>query len=1111
MADNIEIRLEQLTQAIKGLYAKSSGINNEIYSALNSLSQRYENLTSVSSEKIASTIVNEFRKSLDTKYGQTNQFLRELESGLRELVQNQASRDPKFSAEISRVLNETSNAQNKLNSQELTLHKILGAIELQKNNDPTAEIIKLSENFMNFSRGFENITITLNKNFADFLAQIKEQSTKEEFNKIKSEIDVISGNVNSVISAISIIDTKYRDLTGLIDTIQNRENIFNEALREVRTLTNTMDNLKEQVLVLDSKDEIHALSSEIKNQIEAVKYEIQKIINTTQDSNIKEEIYSLTKNVQNLQINSSGAKEELSSLQKALLGFGGELKDIKNFVGKIDPAGLGQILSSFETELKGIKEQTGKFNPDELKSALNSFNEEIKIIQSSINTKDYEELSKTLSNLNNEIQIIQKSIDANDYNNLSQAVSNLAAELANIKSLINDEILFKSHQREAEFEKYLNGAKQDISNLISSLNVFKDDINTITNDKIKILQEPIERALSGLQNEEISQDIKELAQNLKNVTYEIRISIENLQKSLDSMNSDSSIQILSRLTETIPAISDKLETFQNKIVAKNIENLSEVQNSFSKTIAQVQESLLNSVDKIQQDTKSINQETLDILKIDLQKLSDHLIDGVENVNEKVEQRFSDYNTNFEKFTNQQTSAIERFLEKTTSLEFNLETFNKENIEKIQDALNINNARTQDNLSEIKGDILENISNFEKTNRDSLSRFEVKLDKILDGYFGNDNENSIEKKSLKQSVDDIESKIERTNLQQIHNAKELLEEIQASAADLTMKIESIEETRNAQGYTNVVSQVSEKLKNLETNNSELSDEIKNLKELLDQKLKDNIQKIAALVEKPQEEELEKANDETSLSGDFSELSSKVQEYLSNFEYLKNNISQEIKENLTGEFSRLETAIKKLRTTEDNENYSYTLEDIESDLTKICRSIEKNSINPEEFKNLAEKTQEIRSIGLENVKLNRDVEEELGHITGWCKDAVVKIDSLQERLDAIQNIGFADLKTRLVQSEKSKTDVQEQNRKIEQALKVLIKNARTKDENIAKLNQKVELITKAQTENFNPAQFIDIFYENMTQTKMLSNRVEIIEDKINSIQTAVEKLLSYVEEN
>ena len=73
MVDNVEIRLDQLTEAIKGLYAKSSTSQGEIYNVLTSLSQRYENLTNVSGEKIATTLVTEFRKTIDLKYNQTNQ------------------------------------------------------------------------------------------------------------------------------------------------------------------------------------------------------------------------------------------------------------------------------------------------------------------------------------------------------------------------------------------------------------------------------------------------------------------------------------------------------------------------------------------------------------------------------------------------------------------------------------------------------------------------------------------------------------------------------------------------------------------------------------------------------------------------------------------------------------------------------------------------------------------------------------------------------------------------------------------------------------------------------------------------------------------------------
>ena len=1008
MVDSIEIRLDQLTQAIKGLYAKSSMSQGEIYNALTSLSQRYENLTTVSSEKIAATLVNEFRKTIDLKYGQTNQFIKELENSLKALMQTQQAQNPKIASEVSRLLNDTANMYSKLNSQDLALQKIFNAIELQKNNNQSEEITKLSENFINFSNGFDNITNTLNKNFADFLNQIKQGTSKEDFSLIQSELNTISGNVNSVISAISIIDTKYRDLTGLIGTIQNRENIFNDALREVRALTSTITNLKDDINSLDSKQQLQALNAELKNQIETVKYEIQKIINTAGDAGVKTEVYNLVGNVATVSNN------------------------IQN-------------------------------------------------------------LSNNITNTKDEIKT------------LSQTVQNLGSELKDVHGLINDEILYKSHQHQAEFERYLNQSKEDIKTLLIGLASFKKDLNAINEGNIKILQEPIEKAMNELKNQDLGRNIKDLADNLRDVTLEIQSSIQNMQTSLNDMGSVSSMQILTQISEAIPTISDKLEIFRTHVVTENSANLSQIKTSCLDIISTVQENLKTAADKIHEDVKTINIETIDTLKVDLQRLSDHLIDSVESVNDKIQKEFVNNRVDFQEFSIKQQDNADKIANKLASLEVGLENFSQDTIDKINDTINATSAQSCDILNEIKSDILEGISAIDKSNKGSIQQFELKIDKLLDNYIGADLDNIIEKKSLRETVVDIETKIDRTNLQQIHNAKELLEEIQSSTSNLSMKIANMEESKNVASILSAISKISEKIQAIEEFNIELSDEFKETKEQIEQKLKDNVQKISALLDKPQDNsELDKQNN------NIDNLSNKVQEYLSNFEFLKSNISQEIKENLASEFSKLENAVKRIRTNEDNSNYSYTLEDVESDLAKIRLTIEKNTANNEEFKNIFEKIIELRTVGLEGVKINRDVEAELGHLSGWFKDAVVKIDDLAERFDDMKNIGFEDIKTRLLQSEKSKSNVLEFSAKIENALKHIIKNSQIQDAKIMELTKKVELLVQAQNDNFNPAQFIDIFYENMTQTKMLSNRVEIIEDKINSIQSAVEKLISYVEQ-
>ena len=68
------------------------------------------------------------------------------------------------------------------------------------------------------------------------------------------------------------------------------------------------------------------------------------------------------------------------------------------------------------------------------------------------------------------------------------------------------------------------------------------------------------------------------------------------------------------------------------------------------------------------------------------------------------------------------------------------------------------------------------------------------------------------------------------------------------------------------------------KDIEEFNIELSDEFKETKEQIEQRLKDNIQKISALLDKPQDTSgIDKQN------SNIDNLSNKVQEYLSNFEF------------------------------------------------------------------------------------------------------------------------------------------------------------------------------------------------------------------------------------
>ncbi len=1074
MADSVEIKLDQLTQAIKGLYAKSSSSQGEIYNVLNTLAQRYESVTSVSSEKIASTLVNEFRKSLENKYGQTNQSIKELETGLKEFIHAQASNYPKFASDLTKLLNDTTNATSKLNSQEHILQGIAKSLEQQLTNSPTEEIIKLSENFMTFSRGFENITITLNKNFADFLAQIKQNSPKEEFLSLKAEVDIISGNINSVISAISIIDSKYRDLTGLIDTIQNRENIFNDALREVHDLTYSLNAIKEQISYVDSKDEIQLLSNQVKEQVDSIKTDIQTIVLSKQESAPVEQLTTLIENIQILAGNVTITKDEIDTLSKSL--------------------------TSVQQELKEVRTSIGFLGRNDFLEAINALNYDIKNIKSpnfEIITTNFESLAVQISSIKELINATKEQTPKiEDDSKTILAIDELKNEIKNFKVAIGTELAQKIPTSES-FDKYNATSKDNLQILAEGISSLKKDIASLNEGNIKILQEPIERALANLKNQDIGKEIEELQYSLDGATLEIQKQIQTLKANLGEVYSDASVGVLTKIAETIPLISQKLDiltdasnpeiTIDNSQVEQEIasikiesqdikDNINILKDNISSTndsIIDTKQDIINTIEDIKTCLKTISIDKEDSLRVDLQKLSDLIIDSIEGVNYKIQKDLADYKVDQQNNDSKQQENLVVLLEKLSSLELELTNFVPDAVSKIADS---------------KKEIIDNISSIEKTNKNAINKLDEKINKVLDSIAGDEIESINEDKPLKTILAGIESKIEKTNLQQIHNAKELLDEIEQTSQNI---ISSNSKAQN-------ISKIIDKIETIENANENLSDEIRDIKKTLEIRFKENVQKIKELIEKPKETIELRPFDE-----DLSVLSKKINENQNT-----QKLIEELKDNFKSDFLRLEKTIKKIKSQDDDTGYSYTLEDIESDLAKIRLSIEKGLIN-QDSNALVEKLAEIRNINAESIKNNRDIEAELGHLSGWCRDAISKIEDLSQNVDELKNTGFEDIKTRLYQSEKSKQAVSEQNIKIENGLKLLIKNARSQDEKIALLNKKIELLGKNQAEGFNPGQFIDIFYENMTQTKMLSNRVEIIEDKINSIQTTLEKLMSYVE--
>ena len=167
-------------------------------------------------------------------------------------------------------------------------------------------------------------------------------------------------------------------------------------------------------------------------------------------------------------------------------------------------------------------------------------------------------------------------------------------------------------------------------------------------------------------------------------------------------------------------------------------------------------------------------------------------------------------------------------------------------------------------------------------------------------------------------------------------------------------------------------------------------------------------------------------------------------------------------------------------------TYSMSDLEADLAKLRLSVEKS---------------------------NKNIGTDFQNIGGWLKNTNSRLENLSnmvgmlsKKIENTEKLGLEEVKTRLVQSERDYVAPQ----KIEETLNGVYKKYKIQEMRLEELDEKISLILQKQSEGFDVKSFIDLFYDNTTQTKSLASRVDNIENKLNTISKNIEKIISYIDE-
>lgn len=1085
MAENLEIRIEQLTEVVKNLYSRPALSQSEINNLMTSLAQKFENSNDANIQKLLNIIVNETKKTLEDKHHEISQQLWNFENLVKQSAKD--SQNYQISNDVGKILNEVSSMFQKLSNQEIAIQKLSSSFNSNKTTNFANEIIKLSTDFTNFSRGFENITNTLNKNFADFLNQIKAYNTKEEVSNIQDELDTINGNVNSIISALAIIDHKYQDLTGLVDAFSQKESAFKESIGEIKNLKDTFNRFNQEISKTSTKDEINEIAEKIyslSEQAKGAKEDINQNSNqNTQKtldaiSNVEEKVNQNAKieNINNLknelrestarlsEQNEANKKELISKIQENMTQLKTLIDDsIKDEVFE-HTNGLSEGINYINTQVNKLSETIGADFSDKSQKVnqnIEALKNQLEQIKSDISTLPKNETLSQIKNIENSINAITKQ-------SFQDAINLINAKFSDVDRIISE----KDFNTAQSLNNAVEGLKSEIKNSSQNLYTYKNEISTTLNDNLSRLQEPIQKTLQELEEAKFEEKLNEIKENINGTNQELLTSFEQIKKELQDICQSTGAEAIVSFKEFIPEISERLDEFKNNLVIENIKSFEELKESFIEITDTINESLLNTTVKVQEELKTSYQESLGEIKLDLQTLSNHLIESVENVNSNISGEFENYSNALEEFLNRIDNYENSFANKVSSIEASIASASENSFNKISDTIRQNGINLQESISSTKTDlsecinktkaeILEGISNNTKNSKSDFAIIEEKINKVLATQIKNDSENT--ENAIFEVVSSILEKIEHASQQQIHNAKELLEEIQNNDNEISLKVDAL----------------GEKLDSVSIAQQEVPQDKK----------------------EPQ---------------DVNEYLTKIDEYLANVEYLKNNLSEDLKECIQNQIGDLEdkfenvlsdasdniekinTNIAKIASPNEETNYTYSMQDIESDIAKLRLIIEKN-FRGENYKEFINRLIEIKNINIENNRINRSLEGQMVRLNTWLKGATQKLGVLAQQVENAERMSVEEIKTRLVHSEKTAT--------------APIRDDGTGRKQLAylhELNEKLNALMQKQNGEFDPANFIDVAYENMKQTKNIAKRMDNLEDKIDRIQNYMEKIVAYIDE-
>ena len=848
MNSNLEVKVSELTDVIKGLSNKPFVEASDLNNVLNSFVKRVEDSNELNINKITDEMSEALINALNEKYKDIQDRLslfEEFAATIEKTFQNS-----KTDSEITRILNDIEALHSKMNSQELQTENLIKAFDSIKNSTSAGQVSRLADEIVSISKSYDGIVEVLNNNFQEFLRRVETQGNREDIQRLRYFLESVENNQNVLVSAMNAVNDKQDEIKNLVkqsssaqtterfDYIQNALNQLNKTIIDTTTKTDLE-------IIADKINQTQGLINEFKRQYTDDNEDGVKTVFQGQLNNIISKLESLKLE------NNSNVNEDIIRLYNSIAEF-------KDGVYSAINTQLNDVIASMDVQFDKISNSVVNSTldnneainnlTDEVQKAKNAMqeglNDRFLMVKEEIQKQNRENAITIVNSLKGELEILKDSL--NSLNN-NEDIQNLANAIDNLKSNLDvDALLIQIDQIKSSLDF------TPIKEQIELLN--KDETINLINQKIDKLFEisNAEKVLNKL--EEVSSLIS--PDNLYSALNSIndKIDFSNLDEKLNFIRSyltdglDNKISNLNERLNLVENIGEELVSIKNidyalsEIKASIEENLrlyNEKQNEDRKTQEDIKDALRTIYEAVQSDDKwNEIKNVLNSIKERFTQTSNNEIEGIENSIQTINENVNSI------------SEVKNLIEEI--IKNNNEKFSKDNElqNEVKQALReifetVNNENKLNEIKETLNSLSENI-NSNKNNENDFQKFE-------DAFI-----------SLNESFDKLNIKIEdvrsenSTSIQRVINSiNELQGDVQPNSSDtnnidfvseLYEVANSIRDDINSQGsrLTGSVIELQAEVKDVQTSVKEdfntLSAYIQNKIESLDEGLINSINEI-----------------------------------------------------------------------------------------------------------------------------------------------------------------------------------------------------------------------------------------------------------------------------